>query len=147
VPGWGWQVPPPVAARAARWLCPISRQEFVQGIAVHKFHGDKGDTFGRLANVVNGADVRVIKGRRGLGFGKKPLPALLIAGQFGRQKLDRCLPTQPRILREKDFSHSSGANTGNDAVVANGIAGHEKCPRRVQTDLLMRSLPSFKVLS
>src|SRR5205085_2118036 len=39
----------------------LSRQELVQRVSVHKLHGDKGDAFDRLANVVNGADVGVIK--------------------------------------------------------------------------------------
>jgi hypothetical protein len=56
--------------------------------------------------------------RDGARFTLEALLPLLIAGQMGRQNLDRHLPVQQRIARSINLPHSPGTDECEDLVMA-----------------------------
>ena len=58
---------------------------------------------------------------------RNPLSAFRILRQIGGQELDRGLPIEPDVFREKHFPHPTGAKPCGDAIVANRGADHAKC--------------------
>src|SRR5262245_44948294 len=57
----------------------------VYGFAIHQLHGDKEFPVG-LSDLVDGTDVRVVKGRSGARLLLESLQSLLVAGQlFGKE--------------------------------------------------------------
>jgi len=72
----------------------------------------------RLAEIVDGQDVRVVQGRSGARFVEEPLATLGVVGELGRQHLHRELPPQRRILGEIDAPHPALAERSEDAVTA-----------------------------
>ena len=84
---------------------------------------------GRLVDLVDGADVRMIEGRRGLGFLQEPLLGGLVAGQIRWQQLNGDLALEAGILREVDDAHAALAQLGPDLVRAergSGGQGHRR---------------------
>ncbi len=99
--------------------------ELTQRLAFHELHGDERQSVFGLADVVDDADVRMIECRSGFGLGQEPPPAVRIVRQFRRQELDRRLPVQTCVFRQKHFPHAARAEPGGDAIVANRVADHE----------------------
>ena len=79
-----------------------------------------------LANVVNGADVRMIRGRSRLRLALKTAEGLRIACHFVRQELQSDEAVQPCVLSFVDDSHAAAAKFLDNAVVRDGLANHER---------------------
>ena len=63
----------------------------------------------RGADVIEGADVRMVKGGDRARLTFEALAQLRIGSQRGRQDLDRDAAIQPRVAGAVDFAHSTGA--------------------------------------
>ena len=71
-----------------------------------------------LADVVEGADVRVIERGDRPGLASEPGAELRIVGERARQHLDRDGPIQPRVGGPIDLAHPTGADGGADLIRA-----------------------------
>jgi hypothetical protein len=76
----------------------------------------------RLIERVNGADVGMVEGGGGTRLLFEPLDAGGIAGEVGRQELERDLPPEAKLRREPHFTHSSLTEEGDDFVRADSCA-------------------------
>jgi hypothetical protein len=71
-----------------------------------------------LVDLVDGADVRMIQGRRSLGLVKESLLRRVVAGQVRRQELDGDLTPQARVSGRIDDAHAAVPEFGEDVVGA-----------------------------
>jgi hypothetical protein len=79
-----------------------------------------------LADVVDGADVRVVERGGGAGFALKPLDGLWIAGQLRWQKLQRDASAEANVFRLINHTHPAAAKLVDDAIVGDGLADHDR---------------------
>ena len=77
-----------------------------------------------LANLVNGADVRVIERRSRLRLALKTAECLRVRAHFVRQELQGDKTVQPCVLSLVDDAHATAAKFFDDAVVRDGLADH-----------------------
>ena len=83
------------------------------------------------SDLVAGADVGVVEGRGRLGLLEEAALRGLVAGQIGREDLDRHLALEARVVGRVDDPHAAAAELGADRVRAEGGAwgeGHEVRP-------------------
>ena len=104
-------------------LQPAARDDTVQGAARDELHDDEIHAF-FVADVVDGDDIGVIQGGRGLGFLHEAQLALAVGDPVGRQNLDRDGPLQLRVASLIDDSHAALAQRIDNLVVSNGAANH-----------------------
>src|SRR5271156_1466826 len=98
----------------------------LQGRAFQKLHGNKSlPVF--LADIVDGADVRMIQSRSSLGFALKAAESLGIFGDFVGEEFERHKAAQSYVFSFVDDAHASAADFFNDAVVRNGLSD-QFCP-------------------
>ena len=90
--------------------------DVLQGIPFQILHRDEGCVV-FFANLVNGADVRMIQGRRGLGFALKAAECLWVFGYLFGQKLEGHEAAELHILGLVDDTHSATTEFFDDAVV------------------------------
>ena len=99
------------------------RQPFVQRLALQPFHDDE-----RLAvvfaDIVDGADVRVVEGGRGARFDAEAFDRLAIARQFLGDELKSDRTSQAAVIGAKDHAHATRAELRDDAIVRNRLADH-----------------------
>ena len=93
----------------------------LERLAVEKFHGDEGLAV-LLADVVNGADVRMVQRGGGLRFALETGERLRIARDILRQKFQRDEAPQARIFGLVHDTHTAAAEFFDDAVVRYGLA-------------------------
>jgi hypothetical protein len=84
--------------------------------AFEKLHRDKSTAI-LLADVVDGADVRMIQGGCGLRFPFEAGQCLRIARNFLRQEFQRHQAMKPRVLRLVHDTHSTTAEFLDDAII------------------------------
>ncbi len=103
----------------------------LQRHAVEILHGDE-----RLAvlvvNFVDGADVRMVQRRGGLGFALKTGENLRVFGDIVRQEFEGDKPSELHILSLVDNTHPAAAEFFDDAIVRDGLADHGGAGLRVQ---------------
>ena len=80
-------------------------------------HGDVSKASG-FFSFVNGADMRMVKGRRGMGFPQESFFCLRPDGKFARQKFQGDRPSEMGVLRFEDDPHPSPAQLAFDLVFA-----------------------------
>ncbi len=100
----------------------LAIQELGQGRALVERHGQKAHAF-VLADLVDGADVRVVEGGGGLGLAAE---ADLVRGAHGApmmKELDRHLAAQLDVRGEVDDSHAASAQGPEQPVVGDLPAG------------------------
>src|SRR5689334_3686274 len=68
------------------------------------------------ADVVDGADVRMIEGRDDARFALEPLAKLQVGRQLRGENLQRDVAIEPHVARPIDLTHSPFANPGLDFV-------------------------------
>jgi hypothetical protein len=95
----------------------------LQGHTFHELHDHKGAPL-FFADVVNGADIRMVQCRSGFGFAPKTFQRLRIARQIVRQKLKRDEASQAGIFGPVDHTHPATPELLDDAVVRDGLADH-----------------------
>ena len=93
----------------------------LQGQAIQKLHGDKGLAI-LLADVINGANIRVIQSGGSLGFHLKTGQGLRILGNRSGQELERDKTMQPRVLSLVHHAHPAAPSFLDNAVVRDGSA-------------------------
>ena len=77
-----------------------------QGQALEELHHDELLAL-VLADVVDHADVRVVEGRGGSGLAREALGGGVVAGERGRQDLERHRPAEPRVPRPRRLRRPS----------------------------------------
>ncbi len=120
---------PAMAAAVAtgRRRSGVAGQELGQGRAVVEGHGQKTHAF-VLADLVDGADVRMVEGGCGLGLAAE---ADLVGGARGApvmEELDRHLAAQLDVLGEIDDAHAAAAERPEQPVMRRS-AGPRQAPR------------------
>ena len=75
-----------------------------------------------LANVVNGANVRMVQSRSRLGLALKAAEGLRIFGDVVGQELEGDKTVQPNVLGLVDNTHATAAHLLNHAVVRYGLS-------------------------
>jgi hypothetical protein len=100
----------------------------LEGHAVKTFHRNEGTTL-LLADVVNGADVRVVQGGSRLGFTLEPSESLLVVGELFWQKLKGNEAVQSDILGFVHYPHATAAELFHNAVVRNVLIDQEGSTR------------------
>ena len=100
----------------------------LERLTIQKLHRDKclGILF---ADVIDGADVGVIQGRRSLRLATEAAEALGIARDFVRQKLQGDETVQARVLGLVNHTHAAAAELLDDAVMRDGLVDHKQMPR------------------
>ena len=78
------------------------------------------------ANVVDGADVRVVERGNGARFLLETAPRFRVAGERASQDFDGNGAIEPRITGAKDLAHSAFAKRSNDLVRTEPSAGVER---------------------
>ncbi len=93
--------------------------------AIEKFHGDEGFAV-FFADVVDGADARVIQCGGSLGFTLKAAQSLRIAGYFFGKKFQCDETVETRVFGFVDDAHAAAAEFFDDAVMRNGEADERR---------------------
>ena len=88
-----------------------------------QFHHDEILTL-LLADLVDGANVRVVERRSGASLALETFQGRGIRAEFGRKKLQRYVPAEGFVLGLVDNAHSTTAQFLDDAVVRDGLADH-----------------------
>ena len=101
----------------------VRAQPVLERLPFEKLHDDERLAF-VLINVVNRADIRVIKRGSGLGLALEAFECLMIFGERLRQELESDKPVQLGVLGLIDHTHASAAQLFEDSIVGNGFAGH-----------------------
>ena len=106
------------------FLSNADTELLAQRVACYQFHHQEllSVTF---ADVVNGADVRMIQRRSGTCLTAEALQKLRVAGVRGRQELHRNLAAQPRILGIENNSRAPAADFFKYSIVRNRFANHD----------------------
>ena len=79
-----------------QWQTAMIDESVLQRGAFEALHDDKGAAI-LLADIVNGANVRVVQRRRGSSLAAKATQRVRVASQFIRQELQRHDPLERRI--------------------------------------------------
>jgi hypothetical protein len=74
-----------------------------------------------FADVVDGADIRMIESGTSLCFSPKALQCLLVARRFFGKELEGHEPVKPCVFRLVDHAHAATAKSFEDAVVRDGL--------------------------
>src|ERR1700675_737828 len=82
-----------------------------------------------LANVVNGADIRMVERRRSSRFTAESLQRLPVLRHILRQELQCNEAVKPSVLGLVHDSHASAAELLDDAVMRDNLANHSFSPR------------------
>ncbi len=107
-----------------------ARDLVLQRPAIEQLHDD--EPLGAvLADVVDGADVWMVERRGDAGLALEPIQRLGIAGQIGRQELQRDLAAQTHVFGAIDDAHAAGAEALENLVMADNGPNHG-CTRIVQ---------------
>ena len=84
-------------------------------LAVEQFHDEVvGVAF--AADVVQGADVRMIERRDRARLALEPVAHLGVVGEMRREDLHRDVAPEPRVLRPVDLAHAAGTERADDLV-------------------------------
>src|SRR5262245_21509761 len=111
------------------------RQQLAQGLPLEQLHHEVRAAL-VLADVVDGADVRMVQGRSGACFDAKPLERARVA-QIIRDELEGDGPAQSNVFAGVDDTHPTCAQLGGDAVVADGASDHRSWGTTAQTPMLI----------
>ena len=94
----------------------------LEGLPLQQLHGDKVAAVG-LPDLVDGADVGMVQGRRGPGFALEALQRRRVFFQLSGQKLQGDVPAEVEVLGFIHHAHAAAAKLVQDAVVGDGFAG------------------------
>ena len=141
-----WTRPLPCAASSASAICSPTSTAMsvgkrlpvdlvVERRAFQQLHHD--EMAARvLADVVDGADVRMVQPRRRTRFALEPVDCSPIARQFVRQEFQSHRSPQPGVLCFVDLSHAAASKFVRDAVVGDCLADHRGFVTRVGLTIL-----------
>ncbi len=100
----------------------LSGNAVLERLAFEMLHDDEVSPV-LLANLVNGADVRMIQRGSSPGLALKSLEGVRIACEFFGQKLQGHVAAEARILSLVDHTHASAAELFDDFVMGDDLAG------------------------
>ena len=109
----------------------LSADQMLERFAIQKLHGDECLSV-LLADVVNGANIRMIQRGCGLRFALETGKSLRVASNFLRQEFERDEAMKPGVFRFVNDAHPAAAQFFDDAVVGNrasnewGRIGHPR---------------------
>jgi hypothetical protein len=95
----------------------------LQRRAFQKLHGNVRFSI-LFADVVDGADVGMIQGRRCLGFALKPGERLWVSCDVFGEELERDETMEASILGFVDDAHTAATELLDDAIMRDGLADH-----------------------
>ena len=101
----------------------LSADAVLQRLSLQQLHGDEGPAFLHV-DIVDGADVGVIEGGRGLGLALEALQGLMVLGHFFRQEFERHEAVKLGVLGLVDHTHPTTPELLHNAVVGDRCAGH-----------------------
>src|SRR5579864_1387849 len=93
----------------------------LERLAFQKLHCDEGSPIG-LVDFVNGADVRMVQGGRGLGLALKTSERSRLIGEFVGKQLQYDVATQLEVFRFVYHTHAPAADLADDAVMGNRLS-------------------------
>ena len=123
---------------------PCSRQDAVERLPLDQLHRQEMHVRRFVFfNRVDRDDARAIEGGEDLGLTLESREAVGVAGDVGRQHLQRDVAAELGVAGAIDLAHSASAQLGEDFVVAEGLADHgrglaEAITRQTQTWGAMR---------
>ena len=77
-----------------------------------------------LVDLVDRADIRVVKSGSSSRFPAKTLQRLRVIGEFVGKELQRDEPTKLRVLGFIDHAHTTASDLLEDAVMRDGLTDH-----------------------
>ena len=87
----------------------------LQGPPLQQLHRDEGPTL-EVADVVHGADARVIQSGGGAGLARETLDRLRIPHEVVGKELEGDLAAEPRVLRPVHDAHAAPAQPADDPI-------------------------------
>ena len=100
--------------------------------SLDEFHGDERRPVD-LVDLVDGGDVGMVDGGRGLSLADEALDPLVVGRDVLRQDLERDLPAELRVLGGVDDAHAAAAELVDDPVVRDSLVDHAApCPQWVR---------------
>ena len=78
------------------------------------------------ADIMDGADVRVVQAGEGLGLALEPLSQVRIGRDMLRKHLDGNRAIEPRVTRLVDLAHPARADLGDDLIGSEAGAGSQR---------------------
>ena len=97
--------------------------QVLQGVAVEELHGDERLAV-LVADVVDGADIGMVEGGRGLGLTPETLQSLAVLGHSFGQEFQSHKAIEPGVLGLVDDTHPTAAQLLDNPVVRDGLADH-----------------------
>src|SRR5271163_5054149 len=91
--------------------------------AFQVFHGDEGASL-KLADVMDGADIRMVQGGRCLSLTLKAAQGLRVFGDVVGKELEGNETMQASVLSLVHDAHAAPTQFLDDAVVRDGLADH-----------------------
>ena len=95
--------------------------EVLQREAIEEFHGDEGAALG-FADVIDGADVGMIKGGGGFGLALEACEGLGISGDVIGEEFEGDVAVEADVFGLVDHAHTSATELFGDAVMRDGLA-------------------------
>ena len=142
------RAPGPARCRGPAPRQRAARQFVAQRLAGHVLRSDVQPPVDLLEGV-DGGDVRDGSGRRRARLATQARGAGRVAASGRRNRLERHLPPEPRVLGEVDHAHAAGAEQAHDPVVAHGWprrrAGRDRPAPAVATGGLFQKSPAARV--
>jgi hypothetical protein len=100
----------------------------LQGLPLIAVHADEQLPVLGLVDLVNGANVVVLKGRGGLRLVDEPLLGVVLAGQVRREELEGHVAFELHILGFVDHTHTPTTEFLEDSIMRNGLPDHRVPP-------------------
>jgi hypothetical protein len=102
--------------------CPYA-SALLERLALQKLHDDEGLAC-VLINVVDDADVGMVKRGSRAGLALEAFHGLVIFGELFWEELERYKPAERRVFGLVDHTHAPAAELFQDAIVRNGLTDH-----------------------
>jgi hypothetical protein len=104
---------------------PAACKALLQRFALQQLHDEIRVTVANIADVVKGADVRMLEGGDRAGFALEAVSRLGGLGDIRGQHLDGDVAIEPRVARLVDLAHAARADRGDDLVRSQACTSRE----------------------
>ncbi len=101
----------------------LAGNAMLQRLAFQQLHGDERTAL-EFANVVNGADVRMVERGSGARFATESLDSLSVMRNIVGQEFQRDIATETRVLGLINHTHSAAADLFEHVVMRDGATNH-----------------------
>src|SRR5580698_10206226 len=93
----------------------------LQRLTIQKLHSDESPAF-VFANLVNGADIRVVQRRSSLRLALEAFQGLMVSGYLVRQEFQSHKTMEACVFGSVDHAHPTAAELFDNSVVRDGLA-------------------------